>query len=332
MQEKKKTYLDLYLDSTIDKKRGIYFTDEHENAIVKFNDPETSDSEKLILYEKYIEVGFRRIISGVLEMSMFHNLGKMNRINLIEDTYNRLIEKMKRFTPGRIGKSGKPVKAYSFFSTIAKHFILEQKIKHEKVVRHKADVESSIDLTILSEDTLQKMSNYNKEEVFLDSTENIFNETKEKINKKIEKLIKIEENKDKPDLDFVKIGYCLKYIINKWDRIQFEKKNEFMRILTSYTGLKQQQVSLIFKKYRLGVLAEINPKLLNKKLKDDIEDDFEINETVKNEVDDTEENDGKKIRYDHVTFEDFEMALDKETNNKFKEKWKKTISKEVKVN
>src|SRR5580704_11847678 len=163
---KKKSYLDFFLDSQANpKKRGIYFAEEQEEAIVKYNLETTSAREKNELFEKTIDPAFRKIIGGVLEMKMFRNLGKLNREEVVDNTFFRLIEKMYKFQPGRIGKSGQPVKAYSYFSTIAKHYILEQKLRNEKVLRNKADVETSIDLSILSEDTLEKMSNYDKQEV-----------------------------------------------------------------------------------------------------------------------------------------------------------------------
>jgi hypothetical protein len=202
-------------------------------------------------------------------MPNFRHLGKLNREEVVDNTLFRLIEKIHKFQPGMIGKSGQPVKAYSYFSTVAKNFILEQKIRNEKILKNKADVESSIDLAILSEDTLEKMSNYNKIDVELDDYVVNFRNTKLVILSSIIEIVTSEEELDdnKQDKDLIKLGYCLKYLIEKWDKIEFSKKNEFMRILTLYTGLPQQRVSFLFKKFKLGSLKKIKPSLLNKNKK-----------------------------------------------------------------
>lgn len=335
MARESKSFLDLFLDTvTTPKKRGVYFGEEQEDAIVQFNSSATSEKVKLQLFEQVIEPAFRRIITGVLEMKKFHHLGKLNREDLIDNTFFRMVEKMDRFQPGRIGKTGQPVKAYSYFSTVAKNHILEQKLRNEKILKHKADVETSIDLSILSEETLEKMSNYDKQDVSFESYESVFDETKKKIINQIDLVIRTEESKDKPDKDLLKIGYYLKYLLKKWDKIEFMKKNEFMRILTLYVGLKQQQVSFLFKKFKIAVLDNINPSLINKnkikkskKASKKIEEDFEnfddCDDTYSEELEDIENESNGRFKYEIITMEDFEIETDLLENDKIKSKWKK---------
>jgi hypothetical protein len=347
MAKKEKSYLDYILDNQLNvKKRGVYFGSVQEEAIVTFNSPETSALEKTKLYYDVIEPAFRRAIDGVLEMPKFHFLGKINRVDLVEATYSRMIEKIHKFKPGMISaKSGLPVKAYSYFSTVAKNYILEYKTRFEKIQEHKADVETSIDLSILSEDTLQKLSNQDKNDVNFDGYEQVFNETKKKILKKIEEIIIAEEEKeDKKDEDVLKIGYILKYLINKWEKIEFMKKNEFMRILTLYTGLKQQKVSLLFKRFKVAILSELNVNGAEKirfggKDEDDEDDDLSEDPDTIKDIDDTEIDDSLPIEEQEIdpeiekerkrkerikkinTTEDFESYMEYEKNEKFKEEW-----------
>src|ERR1700761_3583348 len=90
-RNRKKSYIDLFLDNYANpKKRGIYFADAEELAIIKYNLEDTPLREKNELFEKIIEPGFRQIISGVLEMKRFHNLGKLNRSEVIDNTFFRL--------------------------------------------------------------------------------------------------------------------------------------------------------------------------------------------------------------------------------------------------
>jgi hypothetical protein len=321
---KKKTYLDLFLENHSNpKKRGIYFAEEQELAIVKYNEEGTSAREKNELFKKLIVPGFKKIISGVLEMKMFRNLGRLNREEVIDNTFFRLIEKMHKFQPGKIGKSGQPVKAYSYFSTVAKHYILEQKLRNEKVLRNKADVESSIDLSILSEDTLEKMSNYDKQEVEFEDYITAFSSTRATVLNVVFDMIHEEESKDRPDDDFIKLGYCLKYLIEKWDKIEFMKKNEFMRILTLYTGLPQQKVSFLFKRFKTEGSKKIKIPSVNKgnKNKEKVEEELEnlLQEDIE-EVAIPEE-------YIISSMEEFESLHEKFNNKKVRKEWALKIKK-----
>src|SRR5690606_9413615 len=122
---------------------------------------------------------------------------------------------------------------------------------------------TSIDLSILSEETLEKLSNQDKESISFDNNTQIFEETRNKILKRLDEiLLEEEEKEDKKDSDLLKIGFTIKYLIKKWDRIEFMKKNEFMRLLALYTGLKQQKVSFLFKKFKIAILEILNPNLL----------------------------------------------------------------------
>lgn len=332
MASKKKTYLDLYLDNAENnnkknkKKSGNYFGDEAQEAILKFNDPNTSEKDRSEIYTNVIEEAFKEIVNGVMKMPMFRNLPKsMPKEQLIDDTFFRLVEKMSKFTPDMIGKDGKPVKAFSYFSTIAKNFILEKKVRHEKILKNRADVESSIDLSILSEDTLKMMSNYDKMDVHFDDYISTFNGTKGQIMAVIDELVRTESAKpdNKRDDDFIKIGYFLKYLLEKWDKIEFKKKNEFMRILTLYTGLKQQQVSFQFKKFKVAVFKKLRPNGISKvKRVYDDKEELEINdELIEDEVEDlVEEEDDKpkRFKYGINSMEEFETLLLLNENDQIK--------------
>jgi len=329
MPREQKTYLDLFLDNITKpkKKGGIYFGKEQEKAIVQFLFDEALNSrDKNSLFERTIAPAFKRTITGVLEMPQFHHLGRLNRDEVIESTYIHMIEKIGKFNPNKIGKDGIPVKAYSYFSTVAKNHISELLKKNQKILKNKADVETSIDLSILSEDTLSMMSKYDVEENKFEFIENNFTQTSNQVISIINNCIIQEEVKEKQDKDYIKLLYHLRYLITKWDKIEFEKKNEFMRILVLYTGLKQQQVSLYFKKIKLEVLdfltegkKPIKKINKNKKTKDEEEDFEDVNDELNNE----EDSEDKKSYIPEInSMEDFEIEYIKDENKKSKEKWK----------
>ena len=325
---KKRAYLDLFLDSQLKpKKRGIYFGEEQENAIIKYNDAHCTERQKNELFDKIIAPAFKDIVSGVLEMKMFRNLGKLNRGDVADHTFFRLIEKMHKFQPGKMGKTGQLVKAYSYFSTIAKHYILEQKLRNEKILRNKADVETSIDLSILSEDTLEKMSNYDKQEVELDDYITTFKNTQNIILDTIFHIIHEEESKDKRDDEFIKLGYCLRYLIEKWEKIEFMKKNEFMRILTLYTGFPQQKVSFLFKRFKTECSKKIRGNSVNKvNKKIEIEEEFEIELSDESDAPEQMESEIPE-NYVISSMEEYEQLVYKHENKSVREEWGQKIKK-----
>ena len=348
MRKPKKSYLELFLDNSeqsTKKKKEKYFDEPEEKAILRYNDPNTPQREKSLLFEQYIESAFKQTVTGVLKMPRFRRLPKsMDRDQLIEETYFRLIEKISKFLPNMIGKNGQPVKAYSYFSTIAKNYILEKKLRHEKVLKNKADVESSIDLSILSEDTLKMMSNYDKMDVQLDDYETTFNGTRDVVRNAIQELINNEEKKPekKQDQDFLKVGYTLMYLLEKWNSIEFMKKNEFMRILTLYTSLKQQQVSFQFKKFKTAVFKKIKPfdsPKKDTKVKVEVEeDDVDLDPMTIEEdiilltdfdeevvIEEVVEELPDRFKYGANSLEEFEIFSILESNDQFKARRKKNI-------
>jgi hypothetical protein len=349
--EPKKSYLDLFLDNnSAPRKRVKYFEQKEEDAIIVYNNPDTPAKEKNKLFETLIGPAYKQTISGVLEMPKFRRLPKaLNREELVEQTFFRLIEKTYKFQAGKISKkTGLPVKAFSYFSTVAKNFILEQITKHNKILKHKADVETSIDLSILSEETLTKFSKSDIHEVMLDDYVTIFTSTKGGVIEIIKDLIIEEESKEKQDIELIKLGYCLKYLLEKWDKIEFVKKNEFMRILTLYTGFPQQKVSFLFKRFKIAVLKKLKPSALNKKRKvvEVIEDDIEVEDIEElgdvelDDIDIIDEEDllveeepeeeteeSRIMKYEVFSMDDFEARDLKLENVKIRNQWRKLIKK-----
>lgn len=343
----KKTYLDLFLENSVPKKRERYFENEQEAAILKYNNS-LDQTEKNKIFAEVIDTCFKKTVLGVLEMAKFRHLPKaLDREELIDQAYFRLVEKIYHFKDGMISKkTGLPVKAFSYFSTIAKNYVLEQIKKHNKIIHHKADVEHSIDLTILSEETLSKMSQMNIfNEVVLGDYVSNFIEAKKIILNVIKNLIIEEESNEKQDEDFIKLGYCLKYLLEKWDKIEFVKKNEFMRILTLYTNLNQQKVSFLFKKFKVAVLAEIKPGYKNLKKKPSLkEDDEEVvlsfleEDSITEDGEDDIERDfflepltesEKLMSYEINSLDDFELREMKLDNINERKEWKTRLKSKV---
>lgn len=316
-----KSYLDYFLDNEyrkdeLEKKKKVKkewkFTQVHEDAILLYNSNTLSNEESEKLWSTTIYPSLLVIVRGVMEMPKFHNLpNNLDRIQLIDDALLKLVENLSRFTPGLVGKTGQPVKAFSYYSTIAKNLILEKCLKAIKVIDNKADVETSIDLSILSDINLQTISS---------SFDNINEDSETRLGNEIAHIVRgveillFEHNNEFSD--YHKVGVTLVYILNNWHKIDFEKKNDFMRLLVLYTGLKQQNVSSIFKKYKI-VLVEKGYISINSFVPKSLEPKEEENILIDEDVDIFAPS-NKKEMYNFSSFEDFEQSEENKKNVKLK--------------
>jgi hypothetical protein len=146
-------------------------------------------------------------------------------------------------------ESGRGKKAYSYFGTISKNYILGLLIKDEKYVKQNAsyedmydDLEERSDLTyvidgdtFLMEDFIYKVTNKIKEEL---NDEN--QPTKNKLN----------ENEKK-------VGYALIDILENWETA-FQSmdggskynKNSVLETMRNYTNLSTKDIRLAMKRYK----------------------------------------------------------------------------------
>ena len=77
------------------------------------------------------------IILKVLSMKKFSELPvQLNKSKLIEDTYNRLIERQQNFTERTSFITGNPISKEIYLSTIAKSFIIGEVWKYKKLQKN----------------------------------------------------------------------------------------------------------------------------------------------------------------------------------------------------
>lgn len=116
----------------------VYFTEETEEAINKYNksqDPFYRNS----LYQNEIQPAFNKLVENIIYS--FKLTSKYEDYQTLKDkTIGDLVLKIDKFNPNRISKTGKRVKAFSFFGTVAKHFIMmEWKKENKNVSLHDFD-------------------------------------------------------------------------------------------------------------------------------------------------------------------------------------------------
>jgi hypothetical protein len=127
--------------------RRRYFTKETEEAIVKYNN--TSDiNEKNKIYEKHIHYPFFKLTQNIINKFKFHYMDEPNIEDLQHKIILFLIEKLHKFDH----LNG--AKAYSYFGTITKRWLIDYNKKQYKIKLKRFSIEDkSDDESLKYEDT-----------------------------------------------------------------------------------------------------------------------------------------------------------------------------------
>ncbi len=120
------------------KPRGRnYFTQDTEDAIVLYNNTEDTRT-KSIIYEREIHYAFFKLTENIIHTFKFYHTEVDNLEHLQHEIITFLLSKIHLFDPSR------GAKAYSYFGTIVKRYLILQNTKNYKKKIQKTDV-SDID-------------------------------------------------------------------------------------------------------------------------------------------------------------------------------------------
>lgn len=231
-----------------------YFGHIQEEALKLYLAKTLSERQRNELFQTVLEPCFRELISGVLQMPMFQKMIIIgtSEEQLKEDAYYHLVFQLEKFDPNRIGKTGKPAKAYSYLGTVVKNFFLGLKIVNDGLIAKHGGM---LDVDELS-DHIQDTGR--------DPAE--FEDLKKNIVDQLDKAL-LAKRLNKNDLI---VGHTLKYMLSNWHKIEFQTKNEFIRQLCHYTQLNPPVVARSLKKFKSLVYdflmqpATIKPKKTKK--------------------------------------------------------------------
>jgi len=132
-------------ESILSKKRGRksikenYFDVREENAVKNFLIAKTSE-EKNKIYNQFLRDPLDKMISSIIRRYKLYRKD-MDFIEIHTDTHSFLMTKVDKFKPS------KNKKAYSYFGTICKNYLMGQIIKDQKETNRKIsyeDISSSI--------------------------------------------------------------------------------------------------------------------------------------------------------------------------------------------
>lgn len=227
----------------------MYFGPEEEEAVVKFLESEC-EIERNLVFNEWLKVPLDKMIEAIIRRYKLYRKGETFE-ELHGDTVSFLMTKVHKFEPGR-GK-----KAYSYFGTIAKNYILGLLIKDEKYMKNTA----SYDMMSDSIEEREELS------YVIDSDGVVMDEFIKKLTNEIVTEMDDSEYPQKKKLNENerKVGFALIEILTNWEII-FEdmeggskyNKNSVLETMRKYTNLTTKDIRSAMKRYKLvyGLLKD----------------------------------------------------------------------------
>ena len=216
-------------------KPNNYFDEREENAVRMYLTAETFE-EKNKIYNEFLKHPLDKMISSIIRRYKLYRKD-MNFEEVHVDTHSFLMTKIDKFKPA------KEKKAYSYFGTICKNYLMGQIIKDQKETNRKIsyeDISSSIENS--------PEFSYLMEVDVVDSEQIIKNFLKE-----LDKFLS-EETLNENE---IKLGHALYDLFNDYENIfvgasnnKFNK-NIILLSLREMTNLSTKEIRSSMKKYRI---------------------------------------------------------------------------------
>ena len=217
------------------KPKQVNYFDVQEETAVRMFLLEPSWEERNKIYNQYLRDPLDKMISSIIRRYKLYRKD-MDFIEIHTDTHSFLMTKIEKFKPS------KEKKAYSYFGTICKNYLMGQIIKDQKEMNRKIsyeDIASSLEENIkfsysIENDTIEATSvieNFKKQLKLFVDTENLSdNETK--------------------------LGYALVELFDNYENIFMGadnnkfNKNVILLSLREMTNLSTKEIRNSMKKYK----------------------------------------------------------------------------------
>lgn len=231
------------------KRKKNYFGPEEEAAVVEWLNAESVEKQNEI-FETKLKKPIFKLVESVINTLKIYSETIPHEV-WIQDAFSNLYEKMDKFDPS------KGYKAYSYYGTIVRRYVLnERKAEHKNKKRKPSVYCGDIFNTYGDDERYSYYENYFEENL----NDSIYNKTIEKI-----ELILENENLDENE---IKMGQAILTIFQNWDQIfnntrmnnsNFEKKYilQILREITSFNTKEIRKYLKIFKIKYFSMKKEI---------------------------------------------------------------------------
>lgn len=223
------------------RKNGLYFGEEQEKAVVAFLNEEDPTIRNKI-YNEHLRDAFDTMIESIIRRYKLYRKTYTFE-NLHSDTLSYLILKADKFDPS-MGK-----RAYSYYGTICKHYILGLMIKDTKMLNQTLDFDTSL-------------STIHQDEKFtyhLSETDYTLSDLIDTISEEIRNEIENESNENKKKLtdNERKVGEALIDILNNWEMLFSSlqggskfNKNVILATIRENTNLVTKEIRVAMRRYK----------------------------------------------------------------------------------
>ena len=212
------------------KKKNLYFTKEHELAIIEYaRSKDRYEKEKL--YEKWIQPAFNEMVDKICFTYKFTSLPNVEYLR--DDCKLWLVTILEKYDPD------KGYKAFSYFSVVTKNWFIQQTKKNGKRLRREVSVDDA----------------YGELDSFHKTSADAYNENRESTEfwsyllANIQSWIDAEGNPVELTND-LRVLHAIKNILENPDDVEILNKKAIYLYLRELTGLNTKQIATSLKKYR----------------------------------------------------------------------------------
>lgn len=111
-----------------------YFGENEEYGMLLFLSANTQ-YERTLIFNQHLKEAFTKLVESIIRTYELYDKSD-DFDEQFNDSLSFIMTKIENFSPGKIGKSGKPVKAYSYFGTIVKRYLISKlKDKYEEKLK-----------------------------------------------------------------------------------------------------------------------------------------------------------------------------------------------------
>lgn len=222
-----------------------YFGEQEEYGMLLFLSANTQ-YERTLIFNSHLKDAFTKLVESIIRTYELYDKDE-DFNNQFNDSLGFLMTKIENFTPGRIGKSGQPVKAYSYFGTIAKRYLISKlKEKYEDRLKNTS-----------YEDISHEINEDHKYSYHMDDVKNIHDK---EFFMGLSDTIKIELDCTTLKHNDRLVGSSLIDLLDRWDTIFDDKgshrgsvkynKNLILLYLREITGLQPKDIRKSLKTFK----------------------------------------------------------------------------------
>ena len=220
----------------------MYFGPDEEEAVVKFLES-TDEIERNLIFNEWLKAPLDKMIESIIRRYKLYRKGETFE-ELHTDTVSFLMTKVHKFETGR-GK-----RAYSYFGTIVKNYILGLLIKDDKYTKQVSSYEDLNENIEEREDLVYVIDGdtFSIEDFIKNLSDSIKSELNDENHPPKKKLNENEK----------KVGWALVEILENWETA-FESmsggakynKNSVLETMRNYTNLSTKDIRLAMKRYKI---------------------------------------------------------------------------------